>query len=290
MILRAATRQLARRAPPFVYGFRSAIGQVVPRRAKPALHAWHEYLRRWCDPELRLVPLLCDPLRVSIDVGAMLGYYAWWMQLRSAHVVALEPHPELAAKLARGSGRKMAVLPHAASDRSGMAELWRSFRGTREIFGCTSLEPGVNTEYERVAVSVPTCRIDDLGLLPVGLVKINAEGHEAAILSGATRMIATQRPVLLIAIEERFRCGAVAEIQDRLESLGYAGWFIWNGALLPAATFDPELHQQPWRMPRPGEVNHGDYVNWFLFIPARRPDLPLRIARWLRWCRRLGLA
>lgn len=45
---------------------------------------------------------------------------------------------------------------------------------------------------------VPLCRIDDLGFARVGLLKIDVEGMEEAVLRGAARMIERDRPWALV--------------------------------------------------------------------------------------------
>jgi FkbM family methyltransferase len=37
----------------------------------------------------------------------------------------------------------------------------------------------------------------------VGFIKIDVEGHELAVINGATTLLTTQRPLLLIEIEAR---------------------------------------------------------------------------------------
>jgi FkbM family methyltransferase len=273
------------RQPPLdgSVSWKSQLARLIPRRAKPALHAWLHYVHcSGVEPELRLARNLCETDRWSVDVGAMIGYYTWWMQSRSAHVLALEPHPELFEKMRRGYGRKVTVLPYAASDTDGKAEFWRSFRGGEEVYGCSSLEPRANQEYSRLRQIVETRRLDDLCHGRVGFMKIQAEGHENLVLAVARRVVEQDAPTILAALQERHKPGIVGSVRELLERHGYHGWFIWRGRLLPIAAFAAGEHQRADSVPRPGSRNDGAYAYWFIFVPPRRQGLVEDIRRFLR--------
>ena len=48
-------------------------------------------LRTFRQPELSLVPYLCDPNRDAIDIGANIGCYTLFMRHHARHVYAFEP-------------------------------------------------------------------------------------------------------------------------------------------------------------------------------------------------------
>ena len=54
-------------------------------------------------------------------------------------------------------------------------------------------------------VAVRCRRLDDFGLEPVGVIKIDAEGHELTVLQGARALIERDRPSFLIEAEERHK-------------------------------------------------------------------------------------
>jgi hypothetical protein len=119
------------------------------------------------------------------------------------------------------------------------------------------------------SIDVPVKRLDDLRLDDVGLIKIDVEGHELAVLRGAADTIARNRPALLLEAEERHHPNAVAEITGSLTELGYAGYFDLGDARRQIAEFDPALHQDPANVGRPEDdwVARGVYVNNFAFFP-----------------------
>ena len=118
------------------------------------------------------------------------------------------------------------------------------------------------------AFSVKTVPLDDLCLKQVGLIKIDAEGHELEVLEGAHRLLGSQRPVLLIEIEDRHRPGALRQIEKMLTTLGYTGYFMIHGRMQPLSRYDHELHQNTDNIDARGQ-RLGTYINNFYFLPCR---------------------
>jgi hypothetical protein len=117
---------------------------------------------------------------------------------------------------------------------------------------------------------VPKLRLDDYELREVGFIKIDGEGHELAVLQGAQQTIRASLPNLLVEIEERHRAGAIGDVSAFLTYLGYEGFFILDGKVLPLAQFDKSVHQDPANIGswKEGWERRGVYVNNFFFLPA----------------------
>lgn len=66
----------------------------------------------------------------------------------------------------------------------------------------------------------PYCnfRLDDIIKDDVGFIKIDVEGHELAVLKGATSLINRCRPVLLVECEERHSPGGTERLFKFLQS------------------------------------------------------------------------
>jgi FkbM family methyltransferase len=153
----------------------------------------------------RIVPeaicRLLEPGEWAIDVGANLGQNASIMALvagRQGRVLAFEPHPVLWQILKDNveSWRGYALAPieplhEALSSRAGVAYLHEDehFADNR---GSASLEvPPVVVRAHAVEVTTLDARVPrDVG---VGLAKLDVEGHERAVLEGATRLLAGGR-------------------------------------------------------------------------------------------------
>lgn len=197
---------------------------IAPRPAI-ALRAWKHFY--FGEAELRLLPALCDREKLSLDVGGNLGVYTYFMARFSQSVMAFEPNPDLAARLRRGFGGRVRIEECALSDQEGTAVLAVPLIGGIE-------EPGLGTiEGESEAslpvgrkVEVVTHRLDDYLERPVGFVKIDAEGHELAVLEGGHSFVSTHRPSFLIEAEERHRKDALGTLTAYLEGQGYAGYFL----------------------------------------------------------------
>jgi hypothetical protein len=120
-------------------------------------------------------------------------------------------------------------------------------------------------------VTVDTIRLDDLDVADVGLVKIDVEGHELAVLRGAEGLVRRWRPTLVVEIED-LRAPAAPTL-DLLASWAYEGSYYAGGLWHPLAGFDLAAHQREReRAAARGYlrvvVGGGDaYANTFVFRP-----------------------
>src|SRR5262249_17858054 len=104
----------------------------------------------------------------------------------------------------------------------------------------------------------------------VTFIKCDVEGHEAAVLRGATSTLKRWHPALFIELEQRHQAdgGDIGDTVAQLLALDYAGYAVHPGALRPLEEFDLQRDQldylqrefMPYAMP-PG------YVHDFLFVP-----------------------
>jgi FkbM family methyltransferase len=213
-------------------------------RLSPALY-W--FVRRWTkgylEPEIRLLPQLCCAGKLSLDIGANWGAYAYYASQVSKAVRCFEPQPKLAEVLVGSVGRlgNVAVENIAVSDKAGWAEI----RVPRNDIGYATIEPGnalegkadlrLGVETQRVA----TQRLDDLQLPSVGFIKIDVEGHEYEVLLGARELLKRDTPSLLVETEERHREGALSAVNGFMQELGYRCFVFRNLRLIAAAAPAP---------------------------------------------------
>jgi FkbM family methyltransferase len=131
------------------------------------------------------------PGSVFVDVGANVGAYTYWAWRcigESGRIIAVEPDPELRARLefnlrSNGVG-SVQVVPQALSDRDGSAVLYinRAQRGENTLVSEQARAAG----GDRVAVPVELRTL--LGVLQargierVDALKIDIEGHELPVL------------------------------------------------------------------------------------------------------------
>jgi FkbM family methyltransferase len=219
-------------------------------------------------PDLRMVRSLCDPDRVSLDIGAAVGEFSIAMLGSSRSVIAFEPRPAQASGLAAmfgAVGAEARVEAVALSDEPGVTTMRvvESDPGRSTIDSANTLN---DTDGGQVhIIEVPVMRLDDLHLDNVGFVKIDVEGHELAVLRGAADTLTRNRPALFIEAEERHHPHAVAAITEFLADLGYRGCFEVGGVRRPVAEFDAAKHQNAANTDR--WATPGSYVNNFVFLP-----------------------
>lgn len=143
---------------------------------------------------------LTRPGCLCLDVGANVGYMTNLLAFRAGpggRVFSFEPHPVVGAALARnlaGLARQpgaapVTLFPVAVSDTSGDGRLVDP-TGFDANAGIARLafdgEPG--------GAAVRTVRLDDiLGGETAEVVKVDVEGHEAAVFRGAEKALAEKR-------------------------------------------------------------------------------------------------
>lgn len=196
-------------------------------------HALHRFWRFRLRSERREIAFLFSLAlrnRTAVDVGAHRAGYAYWMHPQTGPagcVVGFEPQPELAAELRalrRAFGLQRLHIEEAAlSDVAGEATL---LRPDKHWGGASLLEPSrADAGAACTAFSVRCLRLDDYlaehRLPPVGLVKIDVEGHEARVVRGALAMLREDRPALIL--ESSDAVGEDSGLWDELEALGYEG-------------------------------------------------------------------
>jgi FkbM family methyltransferase len=214
------------------------------------------------EPELRLIPRMVDAGRHAIDVGANRGVWADCLAGQCPGVFAFEPNPKMFAFLRDSCAANVVPSPLALSDCAGEAVLRipRTARGYSNQQA--SLAPRADDRFSVFGeMTVATACLDDLALPPCGFIKIDVEGHEAAVLRGASRLIARDRPVLLIELEQRHTGEPIEASLQAVMGMGYAASFLRDGVETPIAGFDPDADHRG-RADRPG------YVFNFIFRPV----------------------
>ena len=232
---------------------------AVPDALLVHLQAADHYLQG--EREIRLLPLLCDGTKVSLDIGANIGTYTYFMRRHSRRVRAYEPNPELAARLQR-LFPDVTVRQAAVSDEPGELLLRIPVEDgvvQHELASVAqpSDEPGEIVEY-----AVPAVRIDNEGLTDVGFMKIDVERHEIPVLKGSMRTIAVCAPVIMTEVTPLLYPRPLPDMFEFLTEAGYAGWFKFEGRYLPLSQFAGETHANP------AQFGHQFMNNNVIFLPG----------------------
>ena len=115
-------------------------------------------------------------------------------------------------------------------------------------------------------------RLDDFAIENCSFIKIDVEGHEEAVLDGAAGLIAAQRPVLMVELNEDYNPGVVARLAQRYAALNYRGLFLSRGRLHAIAEFSRARHQdlELLNYPRHKLPAGAEYINNVLFVPEEK--------------------
>jgi FkbM family methyltransferase len=153
---------------------------------------------------------------VAIDAGANVGAYARRLAQVFAHVHAFEPAPDTFECLKQNIqdwslDSKVTVYPNALSSHEEKVrmgtQLLRNSR-SRSVQG-----PG----------NISAITIDGLRLAGVVFIKLDVEGYEEKVLSGAKETLLAQRPIVMMEVhehKEHKRERALAA-HDLITSMGY---------------------------------------------------------------------
>jgi len=148
--------------------------------------------------EVALLMSIVRPGHTVFDVGANVGYYTLLAARRvgpTGRVVAFEPLPAnlqyLQRHLALNDCETVRLIPAAVADAPGDA-MFAPRRSSSEgaLSSVGTVRVAVVT-LDQIVAEDPTLRPD--------LIKIDVEGAEALVLQGATRLLSSARPQLLLS-------------------------------------------------------------------------------------------
>jgi FkbM family methyltransferase len=186
----------------------------------------------WFEDELRFIRRMLQPGSVCIDVGAGLGVYSLSMARRvgsTGRVIAFEPFSSNANLLAQSIFvNQMPWIQldrRAVTDRSGTVELLPS------SFSESTCVHHADRDGPRHTIPVKATKLDDFvsesSMSRIDVIKIDAEGEEAAIIRGAGELLRRQSPVILYEI----RAHTIQDlgIAESLAEFGYESYRLVPG-------------------------------------------------------------
>jgi FkbM family methyltransferase len=197
---------------------------------------------------------LTDRGDVAVDAGANLGYMTSVMATRvgpTGTVLAFEPHPAVHAMLLRNvsAWRRTLGWSHielsrtALSSRSGTGSLYMSALFERNR-GTASL---ARRSAESDVVEVPLQTLDDLFRdgRPIGVLKIDVEGHEPDVLRGAERLL-EKRLIRDLVFEA---CGDPGPAVSLLRRHDYHVFRLWRELSKPTLRPAESIVSSRWEPP-----------------------------------------
>lgn len=231
------------------------------------------------EPELYELRWLVERASLAIDVGANKGAYTYALSKlvgKKGHVIAIEPIAELASYLQNACAQLLlpvTVEQCCLSSINGEGELFIPIAMAGELLtGFASLNK-LNKFSDGEIRKVNLKRLDDMlrhRKLRVSFIKCDVEGHEVEVFRGATDILKTDRPNLLVEIEQRHSDIAIEKHFDFFRAQKYKGFFMdENNGIKCLDAFDVVEYQSSSSVEDCGSKK---YVYNFIFLPNEKPD------------------
>lgn len=178
----------------------------------------------------RFVKAIGGPGSCALDVGANSGLYSMVLARHVGRVLSFEPHPDCAAYMREVLPPNCAVIEAAASDKPGTAILRvpisrGALQTTRSTISPRNAFDGLDVSGTE-EIEVKSGPLDALVTSelregrPITVVKIDVEGHEFPVLSGARGLLEIFRPGIYVELENRHGTNT-ADALDLLDRLDY---------------------------------------------------------------------
>jgi FkbM family methyltransferase len=145
---------------------------------------------------------VCQPGMTFLDIGANIGYYTALASGRIGEqgtIIALEPDPDnfryLQQNVAANGAHNAMCIQKAASGESGILRLHvnRQNRGDNRLYANDLCD----SSYE-VEVATVDAVLEDCGVGPVDLIKMDVQGFEGHVLRGMRQTIQRSDPLILL--------------------------------------------------------------------------------------------
>jgi FkbM family methyltransferase len=209
----------------------------------------------------------------AIDVGANAGIFTRYLCSRFNSVTAVEPVPYLAERLSRSRPSNCRIEAVALGDSEGVVKLRIPVDAAGNEMPALSTAAAGNalsfiSSARTVEREVPCRRLDQIadGMRNLAFIKIDVEGFEGAVLSGASDLLSKTRPVLQIEIgrahNPRYR-----EVLTQLDEAGFESFSIQKDGLY--RDVEKFIQLQPLSVSDSEAASPAGCWD-FLFIPRER--------------------
>lgn len=174
--------------------------------------------------ELELCAQLCKPGNVFWDVGANFGLYSLACAQKvgpTGVVYAVEPNDRARRQLkygvsANGLAERVRILKYPLSDADGTADFYAAEESA--FSGLSDTHRSKIADVSQVEVFKLDTLWKKYGSVPIDVMKIDVEGHEAAVLNGAAEAIQASRDII-IQLEISHKNLDAARLQSLCQSL-----------------------------------------------------------------------
>ena len=198
---------------------------------------------------------------VAFDVGANIGFFTVMMASLTGpqgRVVAFEPGPDnllrLRRNVATSGAANVAIIEQPASDVAAPASFYLNSDsgGGHALWDPGSFPGNAKSHAETRVVSTTTTTLDAavaaMGLPPPRLIKIDVEGAEHQVLTGAIGLLRDHRVPYIIAELHDFGLRQLGSSQHELRrfmaEFGYATFCLYFDGAMPKL-IPPETELRP---------------------------------------------
>lgn len=159
----------------------------------------------WFEDEIEFVRRLLSPGELVVDVGANYGVYALTAAAKvgpQGRVVAFEPAALTVAHLQRSAKENgftnLNIVPAALSDHTGQGHL----SAGRDPALASVVQGGAGEPIQLLSLDDANAQFD---LQSAGFVKLDAEGHEPAIVAGGEGFFRSASPLVMFELSSHER-------------------------------------------------------------------------------------
>jgi len=218
---------------------------------------------KYRSPELNLISNLVKKNQNSIDIGANLGLFTFFMSRASKHVFAFEPNPYPLENLKDLVDSNVTILPIALGNNDGPVEI--KIPHHRKGWSSNGASLASKEINDGKILHIQCRKLDSLNIENIGLIKIDVEGFEIEVIRGAKDTILKNKPVMIIE-NEIVHTKDTNELFTIMNEFGYDK-YICNpiGKLEKIGNFSVEENQK--NAIRNLDIN---YIQNFIFIPKEK--------------------
>ena len=215
---------------------------------------------KYRSPELSLISNLVKNNQNSIDIGANLGLFTFFMSRASKHVFAFEPNPYPLENLKGLVDSNVTVLPIALGNNDGPVEI--KIPHHRKGWSSNGASLASKEINDGKIINIQCRKLDSLNIENIGLIKIDVEGFEIEVIRGAKDTILKNKPIMIIE-NEIVHTKDTSELFTTMNEFGYDKYICNSiGKLEKIDNFSVEENQK--NAIRNLDIN---YIQNFIFIP-----------------------
>ena len=215
---------------------------------------------KYRSPELSLISNLVKNNQNSIDIGANLGLFTFFMSRASKHVFAFEPNPYPLENLKGLVDSNVTVLPIALGNNDGPVEI--KIPHHRKGWSSNGASLALKEINDGKIINIQCRKLDSLNIENIGLIKIDVEGFEIEVIRGAKDTILKNKPIMIIE-NEIVHTKDTNELFTTMNEFGYDKYICNSiGKLEKVGNFSVEENQK--NAIRNLDIN---YIQNFIFIP-----------------------